>query len=333
MDRELAKLGRDLGLSSVQPVRRIFVPGVDPELWPHHRSGWRYAALQLSKLHDRAAPTTLLHCLDELALRPGECRDDEAITARAAEHGWIGFLHAAASPFAEDDRASSVESVLAAPTFRRLEPTCRGIFCLSSRSADVTRSLCRAPVDWIRLPTAPPRSYFTWGRFLENPDRKLIMIGYRHRDLRHIYELDPNRVALRKCLLAPRPDPALLELDARRGGVDLFGWQDAPAYDRLLTESVVFLPLNDVSGCNTLVECIVRHTPVLLPKLPAAVDYLGSDYPLFYEDLEDAAKRVADENQIRAAHLHLARSDPMALSGDRFLKTLTETSIYRSLLS
>jgi hypothetical protein len=53
-------------------------------------------------------------------------------------------------------------------------------------------------------------------------------------------------------------------------------------YDQLLASSVVFLNLVDASACNTVIECLARHTPIIINRLPALEEYLGKDYPLFY---------------------------------------------------
>ena len=44
---------------------------------------------------------------------------------------------------------------------------------------------------------------------------------------------------------------------------------DDEAYDRLLTENLVFLCLLDASAVNTVLECIVRNTPIVVYRLPA----------------------------------------------------------------
>jgi len=54
-------------------------------------------------------------------------------------------------------------------------------------------------------------------------------------------------------------------------------------YDAFLTNNIVFLHLVDGSAINTLIECCVRNTPIIINKHPAVVEILGDKYPLFYE--------------------------------------------------
>jgi hypothetical protein len=64
---------------------------------------------------------------------------------------------------------------------------------------------------------------------------------------------------------------------------------DNQTFDNLLSSNIVFLKLVDASACNTLIECIVRNTPIIINKLDAITELLGKDYPLYYETIEEAS--------------------------------------------
>jgi polysaccharide pyruvyl transferase WcaK-like protein len=55
-------------------------------------------------------------------------------------------------------------------------------------------------------------------------------------------------------------------------------------YDDLLSNNIVFIHLVDASTVNTILECIVRNTPIIVNKHPAVVELLGEDYPLYYDE-------------------------------------------------
>ena len=40
----------------------------------------------------------------------------------------------------------------------------------------------------------------------------------------------------------------------------------------------------DASAVNTIIECKVRNTPVIVNRLPAVVEILGENYPFYYND-------------------------------------------------
>ena len=78
-----------------------------------------------------------------------------------------------------------------------------------------------------------------------------------------------------------------------------------PAYDALLAENIAFLQLYDAGANNTVVECIARATPLLVNPLPAIVEYLGPNYPFYYESLAEAADKAMDLDLIERTHLYL----------------------------
>ena len=104
-----------------------------------------------------------------------------------------------------------------------------------------------------------------------------------------------------------------------------------PEYDTLLAENVVFLLLGDCSAVNTVIECIVRATPIVVNRHPAIEEALGSDYPGFYDTLEQAAAIVNDPSAIHAMHEHIGRIDldPFRIATFvRSLHTLIGTTFY-----
>ncbi|MDD1443928.1 hypothetical protein MEO93_27020 [Dolichospermum sp. ST_sed3] len=92
-------------------------------------------------------------------------------------------------------------------------------------------------------------------------------------------------------------------------------------YDKLLTNSVVFLNLVDVSAANTIIECIVRETPILVNRHPALEEYLGKDYPLFYDDLNSVSD-ILNKDKIMETHLYLKNKDKDFLKIENFLSEL-----------
>ncbi len=76
-------------------------------------------------------------------------------------------------------------------------------------------------------------------------------------------------------------------------------------YDHLLSCNIVFLNLVDCSAVNTVLECIVRNTIVIVNRLPALEEALGSGYPGFYDTLDQAAFNIKDTDQLRCAYEYL----------------------------
>ncbi|KAF6252678.1 hypothetical protein COO60DRAFT_1643799 [Scenedesmus sp. NREL 46B-D3] len=80
---------------------------------------------------------------------------------------------------------------------------------------------------------------------------------------------------------------------------------DDEAYDELLKANIVFLHLTDASAVNTVLECIVRGTPLIVNRHPALEEVLLPSYPGFYEDLVEAASMATDLRVLGRAREHM----------------------------
>ena len=90
-------------------------------------------------------------------------------------------------------------------------------------------------------------------------------------------------------------------------------------YDSLLSESVVFLNLVDCSAVNTVIECIVRHTPVIVNRLPALEEILGKNYPGFYNSLVNAEEIIRNNDTISYIHMYISLLDKTRYKLEEFL--------------
>lgn len=102
-------------------------------------------------------------------------------------------------------------------------------------------------------------------------------------------------------------------------------------YDHLLKKNIVFIELIDASAVNTVIECIVRNTPILVNKLPAVVEYLGEGYPLFYNDIQHAHDLLSNKKKILQAHKYLRKLDKSKFTIEHFIYKLTSNPVYKNL--
>jgi hypothetical protein len=114
--------------------------------------------------------------------------------------------------------------------------------------------------------------------------------------------------------------------------VDFMEYLPNKEYDDFLSENIVFLKLFDSSANNSIVECMARSTPVLVNRLPAIEEYLGKEYPLFYNNLQEAEGLLADEENIKKAKHYL--DQPFLkerINSSNFLNAVKNSSILKSL--
>jgi hypothetical protein len=86
-------------------------------------------------------------------------------------------------------------------------------------------------------------------------------------------------------------------------------------YNLLLSRSVVVNYMFGAAASNVIVESLTRGTPIICNRLPATEEYLGKDYPLFFDDSLDG---LLTRERLDAASLHLLSRKPLLPSCQDF---------------
>ncbi len=305
--------------------------------WQHGREGVREPQVLKRLMHEGT--------FDELATS-----EEKGVTPYTEP--WVGFIHNPHRMPHWFHRAESPQSIFAKRIWRESLPHCRGLFCLSEYQAGWLRKETGRPVSALTHPAEIPEARFSMDRFLANPDRKIVQVGWWLRRLNSIHRLPvaaENPLGYRKVRLVPRffadADRYLKELmqrereetgesplaDPENNTVALSHLPDAE-YDRLLAENIAFVDLHDSGANNTVVECIARATPLLVNPLPAVVEYLGEDYPLYFDDLRQAANKASDLVLLRETHHCLLEcATRKRLAPEHFRKSFEESEVYSAL--
>jgi hypothetical protein len=290
----------------------------NPKSWPHHRGGWNVLMDHLTARLHAPDGTRLLSSVEHVI------RDEGVV-----DEPWVGFVHQV--PVNPWVRNLDLQQLVHNPAWTRSLESCLGLWVLS----DYTRRFLRVwnvgvPVARVLMATPVPPLGFDPVRFQGLRPRRLLLSGWHLRDYRAFADLEV--AGYERVVLAPhRPQPGLDRL-VSRSGFRLLPRVSDDEYDRLLAESLVVLPLFDAAAVTSLVECIVRGTPVLVNPLPAVIEYLGPDYPLYYEDLETAVAKAEDDHLlIEASHHLLALAHQKDLTPEGFVDNVAASSVFQAL--
>jgi hypothetical protein len=58
-------------------------------------------------------------------------------------------------------------------------------------------------------------------------------------------------------------------------------------YASIFQKSCIFIDVVDCTANNTILECISFNTPIIIRRSPSAEEYLGKEYPLFFNNVND----------------------------------------------
>ena len=97
-------------------------------------------------------------------------------------------------------------------------------------------------------------------------------------------------------------------------------------YKKIFKDSCIFCDLTDAVANNVVLECIKYNTPIIVRRIPSIEEYLGSNYPLFFNDINDL-KLLQDtnilHNKIMESTLYLEKMNKNPFMLDTFLNKIT----------
>ena len=309
-----ARISNMLNFGPYTRLRKLNAAGVAP--WQHHRGGWKFVCGLI---------TEHLHCDD--GVRFVDSVEDEVAAQRIIAEPWVGFLHQV--PRHSMRWFPDLERLLKDQYWNASAQNCLGLFVLSSYVKDyMQRAGCRLPIARILYPAEPPQRLFSLERYLARTPRRIVSGGEFLRNFQPFYDLKAPGFS-KQLLVHEGFNWATI---AQNSSVTKLGRVSDDEYDRLLEDSVVFLNLIDAPANTTVVECLVRSTPLLINPLPGVVEYLGKDYPFYYSSIEEAEAKLQQPLLIQETSEYLSRSPlKAALTGEAFLASVQNSAIYRSL--
>jgi perosamine synthetase len=288
--------------------------------WEHHRGGWQL----------------VLDCIEDVFTTDHGIRFVSSIEDQIRYHGpllypWVGVSHQAPK---HDLRFFDLDRLYQSTAWKQSQPFCLGIWTLTDYAKQFLDSKdLGVPVDSLPYPMEQPDVTFQLSNLLLRP-RRALHIGQFLRNYEAFFCLDAGPYT--KVMLI---DPEVEQDIERRvptipDNVQLLSYVPDDVYDRLLSESIVFLNLYDAVAVTTINECVVRGTPILVNRVGATEELLGRDYPLFYESLEHAHRLLLDDSSIAEGARYLSQT-PLKekLTFEYFCTSLANSAVYRRLPS
>ena len=335
-----------------------------------HRSGWNFVIDTLKQLHNHKGilfdgfiehnfawkhTTSEVRPPDVLEKMKKDGTFDNLATSEEKgitpyNEPWVGFIHNPQNMPEWFHYQESPQTIFAKKIWRESLKHCLGLFTFSEYHANWLREQTGKPVSTLFHPTEFPGITFDFQSFIKNPRKKIIQIGWWLRRLNSIYQLPVpknNPMNYEKIRLVPlffgNAHSYLKELMEREQ--QEYNLQINPEYadntneiihvsnhdyDNLLSENIAMVHLYDANANNVVIECIARTTPLLINPLPAVVEYLGKDYPMYFMNLQEAAMKAQDTTLIYDTHEYLKNSEIRKKITDKyFIKSFEESEVYK----
>jgi len=117
-------------------------------------------------------------------------------------------------------------------------------------------------------------------------------------------------------------------IDELNKKVEIIEYLDNDLYDELFSSNIIFINLVDASAVNTIIECIVRNTPILVNKIPAVIEMLGEEYPFYYKNIDDIYDMLTHD-MVMKTYIYLRKLDKSKFDISTFINSIRLSKIYK----
>ena len=289
----------------------------------HHRSGWPYAYASLSQL---SGPDGIV--LDDF-IEQNWCYSPDPVIY---DEPWVGIFHHPPNPPSFSNKREWLWRVFETSEWKEAQKHLKLAIALSKHLADWLRKKLPCPVEYIRHPCEIPMNGWKPDKWKSGDDRMIIALGWYLRNTRVLHQanIHPNIAKLR--LLARKQhvfewDESVRKYWSTHGrsevsSVATVGYVSNGMYDTLLCENVIITEVFDASANNVVIDCIARNTPLIVNRHPAVVDYLGSDYPLYFTEPAEIDGLL--RSKVFEAHEYLRAMDKIWMDGSVFAASVAD---------
>lgn len=325
-------------------------PGSKEDYSFYHRAGWHYVSNGLS-IFDCKQDNNKYMILDDYIDKTfhwGETvlKQNNIIPYTKR---WAGIIH---HTFHKQNGENSCNNLINNQCFIESLHCCKCLITLSKYLKDqltieLGKKKISIPIYNLVHPTEFTEKMFTIENFNNNQEKMIIQIGNWLRNPFTFYTL---KIPLKKTILNftnsennSIPNTFVKDITAKyNNSAYIYGLSEYlkeinesvtfmdklsnDEYDELLSKNIVFLHLIDASAVNTVLECIVRNTPVIVNKHPAVEELLGSDYPGFYSKLVEI-EAVSTYENINKIYNYLVKMDKNKFKLETFIENLQNVLI------
>ena len=169
---------------------------------------------------------------------------------------------------------------------------------------------------------------FSIDKYIGNIDKCIVQLGQQQRFQDTIFQL---RVpGFRKVWLPGTKVNQLKEqysLKYADVDVEIKRIENYIQYDEFISKNIILCHVIDANANNTIIECMVREIPILVNRHPAVEEYLGQNYPFYFEDINDIPAML-NLQSIFSAHDYLKKLDKRFLSVEKFTGRIFDV-VYR----
>jgi hypothetical protein len=268
---------------------------------------WNFISRKLRIFHNKKG----INCYEWL---------DKEFKDKNVNGKWIGFLHNAINypqdyPEKYKNKTLCLSSLVKSSYFLEKLKDCSKLFVFTSQVKNFL--IKETKFENIETLTHPAPDFI----FNENweKNKRVLHSGQQLRKYHSFLDLNTKKEKLMLSPIGMKND--IIEMKRySKNIVHIKDNVDLKEYIKIIKSSIVFLDLYDVAACNLIIECIVLNVPILVKKLEGVVEYLGENYPFYFENIDEANYKIDNEELIIRTNKYLKNLDKNKYKINNFLE-------------
>lgn len=288
-----------------------------------HRSGWPFVLSELKRIHSKKG------ILFDDFIERSFCHNTKR--EHPYTESWGGIIHAPSwipelngfhRPTEQWSRIFSTD--LWAESLESMKYV---IFTCNQQKLAWDEIYPNIPSFVVYHPTELDVPWWSFDSYEANESKSLVQLGFYIRNTRAIYQVpdierhQKVRILNRSLKFIYGYDRAVVKYwksSSSRGmhcNVRNINRISDIEYDNVLSKNIILTELFASAANNVVIECIARNTPLIVNRQPAVEEYLGKEYPLFFDDISEVPTLI---HRSRSAYEHLRKLDKSRFTLETF---------------
>ena len=212
---------------------------------------------------------------------------------------WVGIIHFVPN-LPHFLNYEDISNIIENDDFKSSLGKCKMLIVLSSYLKHyLKKKFPDLNIKYIKHPIENIKTKFSIEKFIENENKCLVQLGYQSRIVSTIFRI---KTKYEKIILAGRKEKNvdvfnrvkkelsylnISDLTVKLDDIKQKYFKKNSEYDDFLTKNICIIPLWNASANNSILEIIEMNIPTFVTKMVSTIDYLGKEYPMFYNDIEE----------------------------------------------
>jgi hypothetical protein len=258
------------------------------------------------------------------------------------EKKWIGMIHITETIPNLDTYKNfsfSLDDLLINKCFIKNLKNCIGLITFASNIRDKIISYnLNVPVIFLKHPIDQNNLIkFNLNKFQNNLNKNVILLGQQLRKFTSIYKLKTKyekkifpgtKKYFKHIRNKTREEAKFFNYKINVDSIEMIYLDKYKDYDNMLVSNIIFMDMFDTGANNAVLECIARNIPFFINRVGGIFDYLGYDYPMYFNKLSEVEDILNDNAKLYKLYsktfFYLQNMDKTDISLDFFSYSIKE---------